>query len=338
MSWILVAAWVIISWDPLNAAEPEGVKEHFLKEAPRLWQEYEKFVALLQGEVLFKQTIDGKIIQNRRFEYKQNADCKLCLSQSLLKPKSDGELRAYNNTYAFTLWRSAPEHPWALVAREDREGDSSTSLMKRIRSDFDFCFSPLLRLPGYNVSIPQLMQGASFRILDIKMVRRQGDELVQLDFNNAHPPGEGETPIQRGILFLDPSRSWCLRSCTLQAQWGGQTGQTKIENQLADLGARHPMPIKVVQKTDFSYQQGESGPRSSAYEIIYDLREPPQSPGDEEFTLSAFGIPEPVGIAKRPMRWYLWLALAGILCLSLAALFRWLARRAKRSTSTIVGP
>ncbi len=61
---------------------------------------------------------------------------------------------------------------------------------------------------------------------------------------------------------------------------------------------------------------------------------------DSDFTLSAFGLPEPVGVepvvAPSRSRWYLWLALAGLGCLALAFGFRSAARflRSKQNAST----
>src|SRR5579875_1686537 len=335
--WLLMTVWGSTSFVTSANAGPEQLKDRLLGEALQQWREYEGFVALLQGEMRFKHTIDGKIIQDRNVEFKQNRNCKLYINQSLLKPKLEGEVLAYNTKYAFTLKRIAPDHPWALAGREDRNDTASTLYTKMTQRYFDSFFFPLLRIPGFDVSISQLVEQTSFRILGIKMVHRNGEELVQLDFDNAHQIGEGVTPIQGGTLFLDSSRSWCLRSCTLQAQWRGKTERTKvtqttnIENQLADVNSIRPLPKKVIEESKVYYEQGESGPRSSSWEMVYDLREPTQPPGDEEFTLSAFGLPEPGGIDKRPMRWYLWVALSGILCLGLAALFRRLAHRAKKT-------
>jgi len=56
----------------------------------------------------------------------------------------------------------------------------------------------------------------------------------------------------------------------------------------------------------------------------FSLNDPPES----EFTLSAFGLPEPPGIEwKKPFPWYLVLATIGALCL---AVFLFLRSRAKR--------
>ena len=47
---------------------------------------------------------------------------------------------------------------------------------------------------------------------------------------------------------------------------------------------------------------------------------------EREFTLSAFGLPEPVGL-ERPVRWWLWAGVAGVLLILLGAVFFRLAHR-----------
>ncbi len=59
--------------------------------------------------------------------------------------------------------------------------------------------------------------------------------------------------------------------------------------------------------------------------------------GEEEFTLSAFGFPEPVGIEwKKPTSRYVWFLLASAVFVILAVGFRYLARRWSRSTPATV--
>src|SRR5262249_483433 len=67
----------------------------------------------------------------------------------------------------------------------------------------------------------------------------------------------------------------------------------------------------------------------------YDLHE--VDPPDDEFTLTAFGLPEPVGMeTKRSSRAYLWFGLAPAGALALGYLLRRAARRrAERSTRPV---
>jgi hypothetical protein len=54
---------------------------------------------------------------------------------------------------------------------------------------------------------------------------------------------------------------------------------------------------------------------------------------DSDFTLSVFGLPDPMGVPKpdRPTRWYLWLSLGAFVCLLLAAV-SWRLTRSKQQT------
>ena len=55
---------------------------------------------------------------------------------------------------------------------------------------------------------------------------------------------------------------------------------------------------------------------------------------EEEFTLSAFGLPEPPDVvASRGSRYYLWFAGAAGAFLTLTVVFRRLARRGDRATT-----
>jgi len=51
---------------------------------------------------------------------------------------------------------------------------------------------------------------------------------------------------------------------------------------------------------------------------------------EREFTLSAFGLPEPVGL-ERPVRWWLWTGVAGVLLIIVGAVFFRLAQRRRRT-------
>src|SRR5262249_44703395 len=57
-----------------------------------------------------------------------------------------------------------------------------------------------------------------------------------------------------------------------------------------------------------------------------------RAPPPEDFTLTAFGLPEPDFMKNQPTatRWWLWGALAGGALLVLGAVFSWLRQRARR--------
>jgi len=75
--------------------------------------------------------------------------------------------------------------------------------------------------------------------------------------------------------------------------------------------------------------------RSVESNIAYEFQvDPSIDPPEREFSLSAFGLPEPVGVVwekRTPV--YVWLLVAAGVLLTLGIFFRWLARRLRRGHS-----
>jgi hypothetical protein len=82
--------------------------------------------------------------------------------------------------------------------------------------------------------------------------------------------------------------------------------------------------------TRIEFDTGNSGEGKMQIKVIreFQLMERDGIP-ESEFTLSAFGLPEPVELQgpRSQTRWYLWAGVAGILCLALGAGLRWRAQR-----------
>lgn len=156
---------------------------------------------------------------------------------------------------------------------------------------------------------------------------------MEIDFDYAHEVEKPDNPNMKGTLLLDPQRFWCVRSYNIEVS------QKTIDFKVLELGQTEgslPVPKRAVRKTEWgSPKDGIKNEAESQYE--YTLSEPRRLPGDEEFTLSAFGLPDPVGFeAEKPTRWYLWLMLAAIVCLVLGVTARSLRRRARASTNAKV--
>lgn len=80
---------------------------------------------------------------------------------------------------------------------------------------------------------------------------------------------------------------------------------------------------------DVSPYGARVGPAKQAHELEVNNNVP-----DSEFTLSAFGLPEPAGMeaVKKPVPMYLWILLAAAVCGVLAFAFRYLAERKRPAT------
>ena len=135
-------------------------------------------------------------------------------------------------------------------------------------------------------------------------------------------------------MVLDPKRYWCVRSLDLDLKTLVAVGKHRTQTELADPTASLPLPNRHVENQDFNMLKTQQPYRLSS-ELVYSLSQRADLPGDEEFTLTAFVLPEPPGVTwPKPTPWYLWLALAGGLCLALGGVFHWLKKRSAAAALT----
>src|SRR5262249_12595624 len=125
----------------------------------------------------------------------------------------------------------------------------------------------------------------TFRIVDLSRAFRHGSELLQIKFDNTHPVPRNQptyvSPIQSGVLLLDPNKNWCLRYGEVQLTFAEGDGIVRIDSDLSESGRKYPIPRRVVYEIEVKNQR-------AIHETTFQLREPLQRIPDEEFTLSAF--------------------------------------------------
>lgn len=308
----------------LNAQE--DLRERFLKQAPKAWNEYRLLAQRLDGTISASKTIGQKPYLHVRSEYKHNRNCRLCLEQSLLPESPNGELVACNNKYAFQLVRKSTNGLWVVQGIEEKREDGD-GLYKEVRDQL----TPVYWLVrAHSENLADLVRQPNFRILSAVAINQYGTDLVQITFDNTHQePVDGKPyfTIQSGKLVLDPARHWCLRACELHNKHSNADAKIKIETDLQDGVAGFPIPRHSLEVSDQMRQDGRLV-LTSIWD--FELNESTSLPSDDEFTLAAFGLPEPFPGTPPHGHWYLWLALAGGSGLVLAMLFVWLKNRALR--------
>jgi hypothetical protein len=304
----------------------EELRQRFLQEAPPLWKEYRARIQQFDGTITGKMYVDDKLENHYRLEYKHNASCRMCVIHPLFPQDEIGTVYAYNAKYSFALIRRGSDRPWVLRGYHLRQEGEVTPEMKEVESEL----TPLWDLVKANTSDVALLVGRpTFRILRMELLQRAGEELVRIEFDNTHPlelRSKDFEPIQSGVLLLDPGRYWCVRGCELSSKYINSDSKITVAIELQDRSDNFPVPKRI---TSTSNQVRTGGERLRVTSITeYAIFEPSRLPSDEEFTLSAFGLPEPVGVEwERPVRWYLWLMLAGVVCLLAGGVFYWLSRR-----------
>ena len=333
---VLASALVLVVGAPqgLSQGDDEALKQRFLQEAPSRWEEYARLSGELQGvlSVLHTGTLNAYRDDNQ-IEYKTNGRgqlIKISIKRSRNgKVEREGEeVFGFNPRYAFILQRKSPNSPWVVIDLFDRSKSTDLGRVAVYLNDYLAAVSRGVRLR--NESLAEALRKPEFRIEDCRKVQRGREELVEVAFTYSKLDGKAKV-ILKGKLVFDPQRYWCLRSADISQTGDLVSGTEKIWVMQSDNAGELP-PLSRVYESDGNWvsSAGWSNHQRLRYEAT--LSQPRRPPGDEEFTLSAFGLPEPPGLEwKRPTPWYLWVGLAGIVCLVLGVGVRWLWQRAAAS-------
>lgn len=323
-----------------RAQDAAAWKERFLTEAPRRWQDYLERGKCLQGTwhyTFANLAEEGKVYRRSRLEFKQHGSCALVIDQNLLGKSQTGTLKSINSRYGFLLRRSAPDKPWVLIRHDldlqDGWGLSHASPTVAAQNWVGIHFLVNGTAMTY---LPDVIKDADFSVRSAAPLVRDGRTLVRVEFD-ARPKqwrarGDAEAtgwmPLREGWFLFDPERYWVLRECHAKQQEPEEDGTTSTVGAKLDYKeGRNGFPIltRIVRRSDGTLQGKLMQMEHKAEFDLYEQDDVPES----EFTLSAFGIPEPVELrASQKRRWYLWAAGAGILSIILGMVFQWRRRRA----------
>ncbi len=312
LPFVLYGMLLFFCSDAVRAADDaETLKQRFFADAPRAWEEYRSYASLFQVKTKRTVTIDGKITSVRHYEYKSNPHCKMVLTQPLLGKDLAGEVLAFNPHYAFNLKRKDNEAEWILA--ELVVGSS------RIGPDGWADFPALcLCIHAQLYELRDLIRLADFRVVRASTVQDSGLDLCQIHF---------ESKETDGVLLLDPNRFWTLHHSSVREKSSNQEILAIQDFELRDPAADYPILKRWLLRKEFT---NGSKPGKSVAQVVeeFDVKEPSTPPEDNEFTLSAFGLPEPIGAPPLPRsRNWLWLLTAALSATGLAILFAWLKRR-----------
>jgi hypothetical protein len=164
-------------------------------------------------------------------------------------------------------------------------------------------------------------------------IHRDSEDLVEVRFTYPHEVSKARPPValaQEGSIILDPQHHWSIRSWDVRGQIGSGSRTQKLEASLDRRSDSLPIPSEVKGYTE--WLNSERRKRTISVNTKNDLAVPSKLPGDDEFTLSAFGLSEPFGLIapKVPSPWYLWAIVAAIFVLIVGCAFGWLKRRSSR--------
>lgn len=323
---LITACAIILAYrSSTGLAQTEARKHLFPNDAMQQWDKYRDFSYQLQGIITTSSEAilsDGKQVSSKFVtEFKQNNNCSLLLSR-YFDERPVAEVVIVNNPqYSFQIIkRSQNKHDW-LLANLQMSGDGSSFRGRSIRESasawacLPFCI--------YERPLSSIVCDRNFKIIKQVELSHRGLPTVRIDFQYPHPLQEKDFyPIQSGTLYFDPNRYWCLVEAELNGKWTNGTGVVHERYEFKD----GPNGFPII--TSVTHTLKSDSRKSSVNAVIKtDFTVHPNVP-TREFTLSAFGLPEPNGVVwERGPRYYLWFGIAAIACLGLMILCRRLARR-----------
>ncbi len=169
-------------------------------------------------------------------------------------------------------------------------------------------------------SLENLAAQPNFKIVATSNIEKNGRKLVQVEFTNIHPLEHDETNVQKGVLVLDPNAFWCIASGEIESLHSDGTQINSISNEYKISSDGVPVPIRTTHH--YRVISGESKGKDSVAEIESSLQRMNPPVSDSEFTLSAFGLPEPASNFQFPVSLSVALAILGVVLVSMALYIR----------------
>ena len=303
------------------------------------WKAYERFARSLQVTahitMVFSEP-DAAREQRILVSLKQNQNCiSLCVSSSR-EEKPSALIRIANPKYAAVLRQSKSEPSNVVLERFDEDP-------KQPKGGGETVFEQTLPiiLPHFNIpdGIPlsQILVPPPFKIIKISKISENGREPVRMDYRVVRESDGNRSTAYSGWVDLDPSLCWCIirmkevREVTVK---GTRTMKNEIEvfeHEMINHPSGFPLMKRGTGRVTQHFYRGKEKTINSRTMSDFEWEVNDHVP-DSEFTLTAYGLPEPGGEpVKKPIPLFVWILVAVGTCAVLALGFRYLARRRARS-------
>lgn len=296
---------------------------------------YRLILPKLQGKYTQRNTITFK---NSKHEdgvtkiVKDNATSALLWEQSKDEKNSQQFVYGRNAKYAFLI-SNKNDKGWVLLELEfGNPNKIKYSGTQKTIDDIVFeVVAPQFMgfVPGLP-SLDRLFADQKFRLLEPNKIAKEKGKAPSILFEYSGMLGKNNFTVSQEIWF-DPEKHWGQER--IEDRYEGKEGKYQGTVEIHYKGkleafakpAEHIVSGKMVQKSGETSNSKLVG----TYNLWLDDSVP-----DADFTLSAFGLPEPKGIVwDRPSHSWLWIGLAGIGILTLGFVFHRFLRRGNASTS-----
>ena len=319
-------------------AGDESVKRRFLNESPACAAKLKAAIDRIEGIAnisVHTKVGEDQASQVSRWRFKIDRD-RIVYEEMLLDSQgkeASATARGSNPAYSFLLARESEQSAWLLR-------DVGTMQPTDPTHPFSLAgrggFLMYLRFAWSLAEIPlaDLMKTRGLTLKKVSAVNEDGEQRAALDFEYS-PPAGSQAPslapqdrsslmiIRGGRIYCDPNRYWAIRRYEIRGVQG-----IKANGSITyDDG---PDGVPVVRSVSHTLDNPQNGSQTVriAFEPIAFHAVP-----EREFTLSAFGLPEPVSRAGGG--WPAWALFVGSggLCLAIATYLQWRTYFAQRAVS-----
>lgn len=296
--------------------------EESLTELRKSAAEYNQIATTVQAKVksvsFYSSKARDKVETTEELTIKQNKSCALLIRKQRQGESERETVHAINSRYGFVLTKN--NDGWLLSEIHlDQPSKVRVSPNKLLLDDIrSWAAAHFVAMAPGTPMLIDLIAEPSFKVKKVESVKRQGEELQALHFS--YQTVVSKTPIAAdGVMFFDAGRHWIQRAVECRQHFA-DPATTTVEFEYD--GRIGELPRLVRQHIRTTVNERSGGVGLSETERSFELSIEPDVP-ESEFTLSAFGLPEPRGIAwDHPSRIGWWVGGAGVLVVVIGVIMR----------------
>jgi len=301
-----------------SGATDDHWRSRFESEAPPAWHQYQMRNQFAQGQVLGEKT---------HTVYKKNEICRSVQITTVASGAS--ELFAENASYSFHLKKASADKDWLLVSivmKFDGESDSGGLIQTRLEM-YSTLSDEAIRLDPDHKYLYDLVSSPRSKLQGVSPRTVNNATLVEVRFL-VDPDPSDKRLLTDFTLLLDPSRNWI--PLTTSAKVRNRAGVGTHTNEFTYAPGVFPLLQRSLNGQEYDLI-GQTEKWKSVADETWDFQVPPRLPKDEEFMLSTYGLPEPVGLAKRKANpIYIWFIACACLFVGIAVCLRYLTYMRER--------
>lgn len=306
-----VIIWLSFA-ERLDADDSSALRARVLSDAPKAWQWYADYwsTSVVGGSnVVIKDMLNKGPDERIQWEFKCCGSCLLVRRETFQGDSYVGRIAGENSVYSFSLTRKKPDGVWVIDNLAPKK--PGTRLPKVGGAGGLTAGNPA-------VSFPTLFQSPDFHIVEASEQVHDGKRLVRVAFS--YEDRGRKSALRGGFILLDPELDWLPQKGELKLDDSqGTTGTQTFDYTYLRGSDSHP-PI-LREKARSTIRERDRVVKDEEQTIDFEPRKKTSTP-ESEYRLAAFGFPEPFDAQSSSTSWYIWLAVAGIMCLVGTACYR----------------